>query len=129
VLHPEVDDLDVVSPIARDRSARVIDEQPVILIDESLLSSPSAVTLLVGEWPIDESVLLLDVGRGYRQLPKPIVRLDVHRVDDDGSPATENAGSRSRASSRSDNADKRTHPLQTVCTTRTVAECQRKEPQ
>src|ERR1700688_4592983 len=61
----------------------------MILVDETFLCSPTAVPLLVRERPIDKRVLLLHVGRSYRQLAKPIIRLDMHRVDDDRSTAAE----------------------------------------
>ncbi|WP_271552099.1 hypothetical protein [Bradyrhizobium sp. CCBAU 45394] len=66
-MHPEIDDFNVVSSIPRQRSARVVGEQAVILVDEAFLPSPTVVPLLVGEWPVDERVLLRNVSRSCRQ--------------------------------------------------------------
>lgn len=64
----------------------------MILVDKTFLPSPTSITPLVCEESIDECVLLLHVGRGYRQLPQAIVRFDVHRVDDNRAPVAEDFG-------------------------------------
>ncbi len=46
-LHAEVDHLDVASPVPRQRSVRMVGEQVLMLVDETFLSSPTAVPLLV----------------------------------------------------------------------------------
>src|SRR5258708_26424674 len=89
VCRPGADALAAAFSVPRQRSARVVGEQAVILVDETFLSSPTAVPLLVGEGPVDECVLLRNVSRSYRQLAKSIIRFDVHRIDDDGSTVAE----------------------------------------
>jgi hypothetical protein len=89
-LDTKIDDIDIGSPVPRERCASVVRKQSMIHVDETFLPSPTAVSLLVREGPVDKRVLLLHVGRSYRQLPQAIIWLDVHRVDDDRSPVAEN---------------------------------------
>jgi hypothetical protein len=82
-LDTKIDDIDIGSPVPRERCASVVRKQSMILVDETFLPSPTAVSLLVREGPVDKRVLLLHVGRSYRQLLQAIIWLDVHRLDDD----------------------------------------------
>jgi hypothetical protein len=78
----KVHDLNLWSTIAFENSSNFSRELLIISLDNASPRPPTRVPLLIGKGAIDDDVFDADVRRGGRNLPKTVLSLHVHGIDD-----------------------------------------------